>query len=80
MITDNKTEVTLTTAVLLSKLNSTSVIPLSEKTFTTTGISSELSSNNSYEISSFIPPHKSFTPFDKATTSNSGIYVIYVLY
>lgn len=73
---DSKTEVTLTTADLLPQLNSTSVVPLSEETLTTTGISPELSSNNPYEISSSIPPLKSFTTFDKATASNSGINVI----
>lgn len=68
---DGKTEVILTTAVLSLELNSTSVV--TEDTFTTTGISSELSSTNPSEISSSIPPLKSFTSFDKATTSNSGI-------
>lgn len=76
MVTNNsKTGVILTTAVLSPEMNSTSAV--TEDTFTTTVISSELSSNNPFEISSSTPPLKSFTSFDKATTSNSGINVIY---
>lgn len=75
---DRTSEVTLTTAVPLTELNTTSVVPLCEGTFTTTYISFEISSKNLYEISSSIPPLKSFTSFDKATTSNSGIIVIYI--
>lgn len=79
MITDDsKIEITLTTTVLSPELNLTSVVP--EDTLTTTGISSELSSKPSYEISSSTPFLKSFTSFDKAMESNNGINVIYVFF
>lgn len=72
---DSNIEVTSTTTVLSPELNSTSVVP--EDILTTTGISSELSSKHSYEISSSTHLLKAFTSFDKVMESNNGIIVIY---